>query len=193
MIAALRDRRREVPIATTNSLGDGPLFSLPALTDGDVVDVHSYGKSEALSVNPRYEANFLAWTAAAQVHGKPLAITEWNVPVSRDRPLHRASVRGRASRRFRDGMLPCFTITRRWNSIGRARDGSKLQINKWSTFYDPALTGVMPAAAIAFRRGHISPAKTAYCLKLEPKQLFETVLSPEQAPPRSGPSSSKAG
>ena len=44
-------------------------------------------------------------------------------------------------------------------------------------FYDPAITGIMPAAAIAFRRGHISPARTSYCLKLSPAQLFETMLS----------------
>jgi hypothetical protein len=36
----------------------------------------------------------------------------------------------------------------------------------------------MPAAAIAFRQGHISPARAAYCLKLSPAQLLETNLDP---------------
>ena len=41
--------------------------------------MHSYGKSDELGKNPRYQANFLAWIAAAQVQDKPLAITEWSV------------------------------------------------------------------------------------------------------------------
>ena len=65
---------------TTNYWSQCCLFSLPALTEGDVIDVHSYGKSEELSKNPRYESNFLSWIGAAQVDGKPLSITEWAVP-----------------------------------------------------------------------------------------------------------------
>ena len=49
----------------------------------------------------------------------------------------------------------------------------------WSTFFDPALTGVMPAAALAYRQGHVSPAKTSYCLMLNPSSALR---------PRPGPS-----
>jgi hypothetical protein len=178
MIDALRTDGLKAPIATTNLWGVNTLFSLPSLTDGDVVDVHAYGSAEALSANPRYVANYLTWAASAHVHGKPLVITEWNVPYPEiDRftaPLYVASV---ASLQGWDApMLYNYSQTelqRPGPEEGRHR------INKWSTFYDPAITGVMPAAAIAFRRGHISPARTSFCLKLSPAQLFETMLSPE--------------
>ena len=48
----------------------------------------------------------------------------------------------------------------------------------FSTFFDPALTGVMPAAALVFRQGHVSPAKTTYCLMLNQAQLFGRPLDP---------------
>ncbi len=179
MIAALREDGVNSPIATTDFWATGPLLSLPSLTDGDVIDAHTYGKSEAFSVNPRYEANYLAWPASAQVQGKPLTITEWNVPYPEiDRftaPLYVASI---ASLQGWDA--PMLYNYSQMPLQRQGPDEGKLQVNKWSTFYDPALTGVMPAAAIAFRRGHISPARTAYCLKLTPQQLFETALSPER-------------
>ena len=53
MIEDLRAMGVKAPIATTSFWGDESLFSLPALTDGDVIDVHSYGKSEAMDVNAR--------------------------------------------------------------------------------------------------------------------------------------------
>lgn len=43
MIQHLRQLGVKVPIATTSSWGGDGLSSLPALTAGDVVDVHSYG------------------------------------------------------------------------------------------------------------------------------------------------------
>ncbi|MGO9809558.1 MAG: hypothetical protein ACLP53_01955, partial [Isosphaeraceae bacterium] len=106
-------------------------------------------------------------------------ITEWSVEYPEiDRftaPLYVASV---ASLQGWDALMlynySQMELQRPGPEEGRHR------INKWSTFYDPALTGVMPAAAIAFRRGHISPARTSYCLKLSPHQLFETMLSPQQ-------------
>ncbi len=178
MIDALRADGLKSPIATTNLWGVNTLFSLPALTDGDVLDVHSYGKAEALSVNPHYEANFLTSIASAHVHGKPLVITEWNVEYPEiDRftaPLYVASI---ASLQGWDAPM-LYNYSQMELQRPGPEEGSH-RINKWSTFYDPALTGVMPAAAIAFRRGHISPARTSYCLKLSPAQLFETMLSPE--------------
>ena len=38
-------------------------------------------------------ATYLSWIAAGQVYGKPLTITEWNVRVSEDRPIHVPAVR----------------------------------------------------------------------------------------------------
>ena len=64
---------------TTNFWGDDPLYSLPPLTDGDLIDVHSYGQGEELSKNAHFQGNFLAWIAMGQVYGKPLTVSEWNV------------------------------------------------------------------------------------------------------------------
>ena len=96
MIDQLRSDGVKAPIATTNLWGQNTLFSLPPLTDGDVIDVHAYGTAEALSTDPHRSANFLTWAASARVHGKPLVMTEWNVPFPEvDRftaPLYVASI-----------------------------------------------------------------------------------------------------
>ena len=42
--------------------------------------------------------------------------------------------------------------------------------DKWSTYHDPALTAVMPAAALPFRQGHVSPAKKTYCFQPDPRR-----------------------
>jgi hypothetical protein len=51
----------------------------------------------------------------------------------------------------------------------------------WSTLHDPAISGVMPAAALAYRQGHISPARKTYCLALDPGQLFGRDLIPDNS------------
>ena len=48
----------------------------------------------------------------------------------------------------------------------------------WSTFYDPGVTGVMPAAAIAYRQGHIAPARKTYCLMLDRQQTYYQQTDP---------------
>jgi hypothetical protein len=166
MIQDLRKLGVRIPIATTNFWGNDGLYSLPALTDGDIIDVHSYGDAEALSVNPRYEANYLSWIATAQVAGKPLTITEWNVPYPLvDRftaPMYVASI---ASLQGWDAPMVYNYSQTPFRSPGRG--------DQWSTFFDPAIAGAMPAAAIAFRKNHISLAKETYSLNLGRDQLFQ--------------------
>ncbi len=170
MIQSLRSLGLKVPIATTNFWGNEPLYCLPPLTDGDVVDVHSYGLSEAMSINPSFDPNYLSWIAAGQVHGKPLAITEWNVEYPHvDRftgPLYLASI----------AALQGWDAPMLYN-YSQAVLTAPARPDKWSTFTDPALTGLMPAAALAYRQGHVSPAKTTYCLMLDSGQLFDRALS----------------
>ena len=171
MIEDLRALGVKAPIATTNYWGNESLFSVPSLTDGDVIDVHSYGQSESISTNPRRDANFLHWIAAAQVYGKPLTITEWNVQYPQvDRftaPLYLASI----------AALQGWDAPMIYN-YSQASISAPGQPEEWSTFFDPALTGVMPAAALAYRQGHVSPAKTTYCLMLNQAQLFGRELNP---------------
>jgi hypothetical protein len=172
MIGDLRALGVKAPIATTSYWGEESLFSVPSLTDGDVIDVHSYGKSESISTDPRHAANFLPWIAGAQVYGKPLTITEWNVKYPQiDRftaPLYLASI---AALQGWDAPMIYNYAQSPLNAPG--------QPEEWSTFFDPALTGMMPAAALAFRQGHVSPAKTTYCLMLNQAQLFGRALNPK--------------
>jgi hypothetical protein len=160
MIASLRGLGFKVPVATTSLWGDNPLYSLPALTAGDLIDVHSYGGPESLSVNPRYAGNFISYIAAAQVVGKPLTVTEWNVPYpSRDRftaPLYMASI---ASLQGWDALMLYNYSQQGFERPKRAAS--------WSTFFDPGITAVAPAAAIAYREGHIAPARETYCVALD--------------------------
>ena len=63
MIEDLRRLGVRAPLATTDAWGNPSQFNLPSLTDGDIIDVHSYGDAESLSANPRYEQNFISWIA----------------------------------------------------------------------------------------------------------------------------------
>jgi hypothetical protein len=171
MIADLRRNGAKVPIATTNLWGEDPLFSLPSLCDGDLIDVHSYGQREELDKNAHFEGNFLGWVAMGQVHGKPLSVTEWNVEYPNpDRcigPLFVASI---ASLQGWDAPM----IYNYSQMPFSANPGPE----KWSTFHDPALTAIMPAAALLFRRGHVSQARKTYCFRPEPAALFGRALTP---------------
>ncbi|MFI5457593.1 MAG: glycosyl hydrolase family 5 [Isosphaerales bacterium] len=164
MIGELKALGVKVPIATTNYWGNCALYSLPALADGDVIDAHSYGKSEALETNVRSEANYIAWIGAGHVHGKPLTISEWNVEYpATDRFTAPLYVAGIAALQGWDApMLYDYSQ----NTLIRPTG-----VDKWSTYFDPALTGVMPAAALAYRQGHISPARQSYCLMPGPALL----------------------
>jgi hypothetical protein len=169
LLRSLRQLGVRVPVATTNYWGNEALFSLPALTDGDVIDVHSYGEGEALSTNPRYEANFLSRIGAAAVYGKPLTITEWSVPFpSTDRftaPLYLASI----------AALQGWDAPMIYN-YAQVPLGGANRADPWSTYSDPTLAALMPAAALLYRAGHVRPARTTYCLQLDQHQLFDTRL-----------------
>ena len=180
MIDDLRNLGVRAPLATTNYWSGCSLFSLPALTEGDVIDAHSYGKSEELSKNLRYEPTFLVDLVAAHVQGKPLSITEWNVPFpNADRfttPLYFASI---ASLQGWD--MPMLYNYSQMPLKAPGKPEWESRVDQWSTYNDPALCGVMPAAAVAFRRGHISPARTNYCLMLTRDQLFDQELNSKTA------------
>jgi hypothetical protein len=181
MIDDLRSLGLNAPIATTSVWGATALYALPSLTEGDVIDAHMYGEREALSANPHDRANYLTMAAAAQVYGKPVTITEWNVPYPEiDRfttPLYVASI---ASLQGWDAPM-LYNYAQAPLLPPRAGDANR-GVDKWSTYNDPAITGVMPAAALAFRRGHVSPARRTYCLSVSPEQLFGAKLTPEATP-----------
>jgi hypothetical protein len=172
MLGHLRELSVRVPRATTNFWGGTSLAVLPSLAEGDVIDVHAYGQPEALSVDPRYAANFAHWIACAQVHGKPLTITEWNVEYPAiDRftaPLYLAALAS-----FQGWDAPMLY---NYSQRGYAQPEEP---DQWSTYYDPALTGAMPAAALLFRRGDVAPAAKTFCLALGADRLYGSHWTPD--------------
>jgi hypothetical protein len=155
----------KVPVATTQMWGNMAMCGLPPLVAGGVIDVHSYGQAEALSSNPRHQSNYVAYIATGQAYGKPVAITEWNVPYPEtDRftaPLYVAGV----------SALQGWDAPMIYNYSQRAFSKPDRQ-DTWSTFSDPALTGMMPAAAILYRQGHVREAQNTCCLQMDREKLY---------------------
>jgi len=154
----------KVPVATTQMWGNMSMFGLPALTASGIIDVHSYGRSEALSANPRYKGNYVTYFVTGQACGKPVAITEWNVPYPNvDRftaPLYVASICA----------LQGVDAPMIYNYSQRTF-GKPTRPGRWSSFPDPGLHAIMPAAAVAFRRD-VRPAEKTYCIALDRQKLY---------------------
>ena len=159
-------------VAGTSYWGGESLFSLPSLAVGDVIDVHSYGDPEALGANPRVEANFIAWIGAAQISGKPLSISEWNVPYpTRDRftaPLYLAAISD-----LQGWDAPMIF------SYSQDEVGLPSSVGQWSTGYDPALTALMPAASILFRQQHVRQARKTYRFEPSRETVYGRNLNPD--------------
>lgn len=174
MLSNLNDLGVRVPVATTNQWAGGGFFTLPALATGSMLDIHSYGDTGALSANPRHDANFVLWAAAANLADRPVSITEWNVPYPRaDRftaPLYLAAYG--AFQGWDAPMIYNYSQDRLSNP-DRARE--------WSTFPDPALNGLTPAAALLFRRGDVAPPRERYHLALNRSQTYLEGLGPGNA------------
>jgi hypothetical protein len=133
MIAHLRAQGVKVPIITTSTWGLNPLSSLPALTAGNIIDAHSYGGIGELENNPVYAPNMVHWIAAAQVAGKPLSVTEWNVvpfPVP-DRHTIPLYVTAFASLHGWDALMQYAYSQVPLNAAGSP--------SNWHAFNDPAL------------------------------------------------------
>ena len=162
-------------IATTSSWGQMGLFGLPSLTDGSIIEVHSYGKSEEFKFNPRANPGFLTWAGAAQVTGKPLSFTEWNIepfPATRDRftaPIYTASI----------------AKLQGWDAIMQYAYGQDThwgtRASNYSSHNDPGMMALMPAASLLFRQDHVTEANNLYELKLSKEDFFFTRQDPRSS------------
>lgn len=173
MISHLHALGAKVPIATTSSWGDDPIFSLPALSTGDIIDAHAYGKPLELEKNPLTEPNMVNWLSMSQVAGKPMSVTEWNVspfpaPDRHSSPLYIASA---ARLQGWDAIMLYAYAQSPLNDAGAP--------SNWHAFNDPALIATLPAAALLFRQGHVKEADTTYALAPDREQLFYQSNSPE--------------
>ncbi len=176
MINHLRSVGLKSGISTTNSWGAMPLSSLPALTTSDIIDVHSYGRNNFFKSNPRYKDNFISWIGAAQVIGKPLSVSEWNVerfPDTFDRfssPVYLAAI---SALQGWDALMQYGYSQQPLNNEGRP--------SNYSTFNDPASMALMPAAALIYRQNHVSEAENTYSLSLTKEQFFGKRIDPSNA------------
>jgi len=160
------------PIATSSFWGGDLLSALPSLSIGDVVDAHSYGDPESLSANPRHTANFITFIGAAQIADKPLAITEWNVEYpKRDRfiaPLYLASIAD----------LQGWDVPMIFSYLNVAVE-EPTKPDTWSVSFDPAISALMPAAAIMFRQKHVQQARKTYRFEPSREDFYYKPLGPE--------------
>ena len=165
MLKHLRGLGVKAPVATTNYWSGLSAFSLRSLTDGDLIDVHSYGESEALDINPHYESNYVTRIAGAQVYGKPLTVTEWKVPYPEtDRftaPLYVAGV----------ACLQGWDAPMMYN-YSQGSLTYPHSISLWSSYMDPAVMGIMPAAALAYRQQHVRSGDRTYYVNLNRAQTY---------------------
>lgn len=175
MIAHLRLLGVKIPIVTTNYWGYEPLSSLPALSDGDMIDVHSYGGPGELETNPIYRANMLSWISAAHLTGQPLSVTEWNVapfPIT-DRYVIPLYLAGISSLQGWDALMQYGYSKDPLNSAGKP--------SNWQLFNDPGLIATMPAAALLYRQHHVKEALNTYILKPDVDTLYNTKVDPRSS------------
>jgi hypothetical protein len=175
MIDQLRTMGVKSPIVTTNTWGDNPLSSLPSLTDGDIIDVHVYGRVGVLETNPIYAANVVDWIAAAQIVDHPLSVSEWNVspfptPDRHTLPLYVAAA---ADLQGWDAVLQ-FAYSQQ--SLDHRAEASN-----WDAINDPGLIATLPAAALLYRRHDALEARTTYVFAPTSDQIFGQLISPADA------------
>ncbi|MBK5354665.1 cellulase family glycosylhydrolase [Pseudomonas sp. TH41] len=173
MIQHLRALGVKVPIATTSSWGRNGLSSLPALTAGDVIDVHSYGGVGQLEKNPLTSDGLINWIAAGQVTGKPLTVTEWNnepfpTPDRHSLPLY---IAGTASHQGWDALM-------QYAYSQEPLSGDWMTAGNWHAYNDPALLATLPAAALLYRRADVREANTTYVFAPTPGTLFNQDITP---------------
>ena len=171
MIAGLRRMGDNAPIATTSSWGDNPISSLPALTTGNLIDVHAYGTYGALEKNPLFFPNLVDWVGAAHVAGYPLTVSEWNAAPfpTQDRHVLPLYVAASADHQGWDALMQ-FAYSQ--------EPPSRNSPSNWNSYNDPSLMAMMPAAALLYRERHVAEAKTTYVLDIGANDFFGRSVSP---------------
>jgi Cellulase (glycosyl hydrolase family 5) len=173
MISHLHRLGVRVPIVTTSTWGGEPIFSLPALTAGDIIDVHAYGGAFEINKNPLKKSNMVNWLSMGHVAGKPMTVTEWNVspfPVP-DRHSSALYIASAARLQGWDAVMLYAYAQEPLNDAGKP--------SNWQAFNDPALLATLPAAALLYRQGHVREAETTYALAPDREQLFYQSISPD--------------
>lgn len=154
-------------IAPTSQWAQGSQYCLTSLTEGDIIDVHTYGKFNDVSADPRHKASFLHFVGSSQVVGKPLSISEYqqeSLPNSFDRFVE--PVRMATMAAFQGWDIPMnfayaqATPTTQWNA------------STYSVFSDPCLTSMLAVGALLFRQGHVKQANETYTLSFPVEEHY---------------------
>ena len=170
-LANLREFGWKSMVAVAPTWGAAGWNLLPALTGGDLIDVHSYGGENELFINPHLTSGLLTWVAGARIQGRPLSVSEWGLDGSfiRDRftlPLHFAAV----------------AALQGWNAVMHfayqqtSVDPPDVR-DRWASSVDPSLLVMMPAAALLFRRGDVHLARKTFALALDSNQIYSGTSS----------------
>jgi hypothetical protein len=175
MITQLRTLGVKSPIVPTSTWGANSLSSLPALTVGDIIDVHAYGGVGELERNPVYGANLVNWIAAAQIVGKPLSVTEWGLdahgvlaPDRQNIPLY---VAASAAMQGWDALM-FFAYSQ------EAFAAEQSNPSVYHAYNDPAMIASLPAAALLYRQVHVRQASSTYVFAPSEEALFYRSESP---------------
>lgn len=153
-------------VAPTSTWGGKPVYGLPSMLVGDVIDAHAYAEEEFLSVDMSRQSTFLNELASAQVAGRPMTVSEWGMEHPKvDRFVGTPVVAATAARQGWDAVLQYAY----WQEgLGQAQ-----QLRSWSIAWDPAQVSQMPAAALVYRLGLLSPASRTRTVKLTRAEVYE--------------------
>lgn len=185
MIVYLRRLGVKQLISTCHQWTCNYLYTLPALTAGDVLDAHSYAHPDWLRNDPRQRSNALIDLCVSQVNGYPFTITEWNTdpPAGGDGTDHNlaAMAFGVASQACLQGWDALMLYGYSQDSFGDVRQGKGPETGianaggnyyQYSSHSHPALMGFFPALALIYRQGHLRPANHTVVLSPTREQVF---------------------
>lgn len=146
-------------VATTSLWGSAKLHSLPALTEGDLIDVHGYGEPGWLGRDPRETSHFALGMTAAQLLGRPVSASEWNLGEPLHEHRHTAPLYLAALAAFQGWDAPIL-----FGYVNEPFQNDR-EARPWTSYLDPALMSLMPAAAVLFREGHVAMGPTLHVLE----------------------------
>lgn len=173
MISAVRETGFQGLISTTSRWGDMLISGLPSLTRGTITDAHSYGWDGEIGFDPSERPGLLDWIAIAQIAGRPFSVSEWNIgsPMAEDRFIAPLRVAATAALQGWDAMMV-------YGYSQQSLNGPVFPEN-WSIANDPSMIGMMPAAALLYRQGHVRQADKTYGLCLDEGEFFGDPVSPD--------------
>lgn len=171
----LREISVKIPIAGTGAVM--ALRDLPAVEPMDFIhagglwnpprqDLQVYSNRRMAEVDPDREANLFSWLAYARLQKKPFVVSMWGCPwpseCRAELPLWMAAMAG-----WQDWQGCVLS-----SSASRIDSGEGAIAGPLENWNDPAVWGLMPAAALLFHRRSLEPARAEVFMAVPESQLF---------------------